>query len=123
MRVANTEIKNFINGDMSGSLTSPAYSLNQVYIWSVQFVFTGAPVGTISIQVSDDPGTDTGGNPPQPTNWTTLTQAAPNQVPVSIAAAGDVTINSDPAGYNWIRFLYIRTSGTGTINGQLNTKG
>ena len=118
MRVANTQIKNFINGDMSGNLTSSAYSMNQVYGWSAQFVFTGAPVGTLKVQVSDDPGTDTGGTPPQPTNWTDLANSA-----TAIAAAGDITFNADLAFYNWIRFIYTASSGTGSINGRLNTKG
>lgn len=122
MRVNNVAI--FTNGDMSlGSLTSQAFSLFQVYIWNAQFVFTGAPVGTLSVQVSSDPGMDTAGFPPQPTHWTTLTQPAPNTLPVAIAAAGDADINSDPAGYNWVRFVYTKTSGTGSLNGRLNTKG
>lgn len=121
MRVNNIAI--FTNGDMSGNLTSQAFSLYQVYIWSAQFTFTGAPVGTLSVQVSDDPGSENTGDSQTPTHWTNLTQAAPNALPIAIAAAGDATINSDPAGYNWIRFIYTFTGGTGSMSGQLNTKG
>lgn len=118
MRVANTTIVGFINGDMSASITSQAYSTYQIYGWSAQFVFTGAPVGSLKVQVSDDPYVNAQNVVQVPTNWTDLANSA-----TAIAAAGDITYNVNLAFYNWIRFVYTRTSGTGTINGRLNIKG
>lgn len=116
MRVTN-EVVFSGGGDMSGSLTSSSFPINQVYGWSAQFVFTGSPVGTLKVQVSCDynvaPNTT-----PAPTNWTDLADSS-----LSISAAGDITYNVNLAFYNWIRFIYTRSSGSGTINGRLNLKG
>ena len=101
MRTANTAITNFVNGNMSGNITSPAYNLYQVYGWSAQFVFTGAPVGTLKVQVSCDPGYATTGTQELPTNWTDLAGSS-----ASISAAGNITYNVNLAFYNWIRFIY-----------------
>lgn len=118
MRVANTTITNFVNGDMSGSLTSPAYSVYQIYGWSAQFVFTGSPVGSLKVQVSNDPYVNAQNVVQVPTNWTDLANSA-----TAIAAAGDITYNVNLSFYNWIRFIYTFSSGTGSINGRLNIKG
>lgn len=118
MRVSNSPITNFVNGDMSGNLTSPEIQLNQVYGWSAQFVFTGSPVGTLKVQVSDDPSYVAEGTTPVPTHWTDLANSSQ-----SISAAGDITYNANIAFYNWIRFQYVFTSGTGTISGRCNLKG
>lgn len=116
MRVSNSEIPNFINADMSSSLLSPAISVYQIYGWSSQFVFSGSPVGTLSVEVSCDPFQSEG--VVDPTHWTTLKDS-----PTSISAAGDVCYNVDIAFYNWIRFRYVATSGAGSISGRVNIKG
>lgn len=116
MRVFNFPITNFVNGSMGASITSPEISVYQTYGWSAQFVFTGSPVGTLKVQVSDDPYQSEGNV--TPTNWTDLADSSQ-----SISAAGDITYNVNLAFYNWIRFVYTRGSGTGTINGRMNSKG
>lgn len=118
MRVANTPITNFVSASMTGNITSPEYSLYQVYGWSAQFVFTGSPAGTLKVQVSCDPFYQAEGMTPSPTHWTDLANSAQ-----TISAAGDITYNVNLAFYNWIRFVYSFDSGTGTINGRLNLKG
>lgn len=118
MRVANTTIGNFIAGDMSVNITSPEYSVYQIYGWSAQFTFTGAPVGVLKVQASDDPMYVAEGTTPQPTHWSDISGSS-----TSISAAGDVMYNFNGSFYNWIRFVYTATSGTGSITGRLNIKG
>lgn len=118
MRVANFQIPSFISGDMSGSLLSSAISVYQIYGWSAQFVFSGSPVGTLSVEVSDDAYQNMDNAPQTPTNWTVLANSSQ-----SISAAGDITYNVNLAFYNWVRFRYTFSSGTGTINGRINLKG
>lgn len=118
MRVSNFQITNFVNGDMSASITSPAYSVYQIYGWSAQFVFTGAPVGSLVVEVSCDPYLNDYNGQQTPTNWTTLADSS-----TSISAAGDVMYNVNLSFYNWVRFKYVFTSGTGSINGRMNLKG
>lgn len=104
-------------GDMSGNITTAAFPINQTFGWAAQFVYTGAPVGDLKVQISCDP--NLGPNSvPLPTNWTDLGSAS-----VSISASGDCAFNVDLAFYSWIRFVYTRTSGSGSITGRLNIKG
>lgn len=116
MRVSNFTV--YTAGDMAGSLTSAAVSLYQIYGWSAQFVFTGSPVGTLKVQVSDDRYLNEYNAVQTPTNWTDLVDSS-----TAIAAAGDITYNVDTAYYNWIRFVYTRSSGSGTLDGRVNLKG
>lgn len=117
MRVTNEVI--FSNGNMSGSLTSVAYPISSVVGWAAQFVYTGSPNGTLKVQIScdaDAPLNSTTAS--RPTNWSDLGGSS-----VTIAAAGDNAYNVDLSYYNWIRFVYTASSGSGTINGRANLKG
>lgn len=116
MRVYNDPI--FSAVDASVTQTSVAFPINQVIGYSAQFVWTGTVAGTIKIQVSDDPGT-TASSPSQlPTHWTDYSGST-----ISVSGAGNGTFNVNDAFYNWIRFVYTAASGTGTMSGNLNTKG
>lgn len=116
MRVNNDPI--FTASDASVTQTSVAFPVNQVIGYSAQFVWTGSPVGTIKIQVSDDPGTTASSPSQQPTHWTDYSGST-----ISVSGAGNGTFNVNDAFYNWIRFVYTASSGSGTISGILNTKG
>jgi hypothetical protein len=41
-------------GDMAGSLNSNGVDLQQIFMFAIQAVYTGAPVGTLKLQVSND---------------------------------------------------------------------
>lgn len=116
MRVSNSVV--FSAGDMSGTLTSAAIPLFNIFGWSAQFTYTGSPVGTLKVQVSCDPDPQGGPQVPLPTHWTDLANSS-----VSISAAGDSTYNVDLSFYNWIRFIYTFSSGTGALSGRVNLKG
>lgn len=117
MRVSNDVIIDA--GDMSGDLTSSVISLDQVYGYSVQAVFTGSPNGTLKLQCSDDPGSaERAPLGSGVTNWTDITGAT-----FSITGAGDATFNVNLAFYKWARLVYTRTSGSGSLTARCNTKG
>jgi hypothetical protein len=116
MRAANTQIFNAVS--MATNQTSINIPLYNVYGWSAQFVFTGSPVGTMAVYVSCDPYPDNQAGLPAPTNFTLLADSTLN-----IAAAGDITYNVNLAFYNWIKFVYTRTSGSGSLTGRVNLKG
>lgn len=87
-------------GDMSqASLTSLNISLNQLSSVSIQCVFTGAPSGTIKLQFSVDA-----------TTWTDDADSS-----YTIAAAGDLMylVNKMPAQY--VRSVYTKSGGTGSL--------
>lgn len=116
MRVANFPI--FTSQSMASSFNSSEISLFNIYGWSAQFVFTGSPVGTLKVQVSDDPGSENTGSNKAPTNWTDLANSSQ-----SISAAGNISYNVNLSFYNWIRFVYAASSGSGSMTGRANLKG
>ncbi len=85
-------------GDMSGSLISDVYDLQYKSLAAVQAFYTGTPVGSLVVQVSNDG-----------THWSTA------QTATAISAAGDIMINLGLVGYQFLRVIYTRTSGTGAL--------
>lgn len=87
---------------MGGSLTSPVIDVSKLNGWAVQFVWTGSPTGTIKVQASIN-GTD----------FDDVTDATTDTGGV----AGKFTFNTAyPVSYPYIRMLYTRVSGTGSLN-------
>lgn len=107
--------------DMSGaSCISSGIDLQQIGTLSLQAVYTGAPVGTLKVQVSADnvQPSQTANPTANVVNWTDYTGSS-----VAISAAGNTLYNMTFAGYRWARLVYTKTSGTGTINATANGKG
>lgn len=102
-------------GDMSGDITSAAQQLDYTIGFSVQLVFAGSPVGTFKLQSSCDPSV----YPAAPTNWDDITSSSQA---ISAAGSGTYNFNQTP-GFKYVRAVYTRTSGTGTLNARINTKG
>jgi hypothetical protein len=117
----------YTNQSMTTSSTSIGTDINQEFSWSIQVEWTGAPVGTFTIQVSNDivPVAASTGNPvgPDPAanvvNWSTYTGSA---VPVT-GSAGNWMWISQLGPYRWVRLAYAATSGTGTMSAVLYGKG
>lgn len=101
-------------GDMSlASLTSTTLPLQFEDNVGLQFVWTGAPVGTIAVQVSLDQ-----------TNWTDIPSTAfvgTYPVPGTTTSPGYLDMALLSAAY--MRVIYTRTSGTGTLNLMAVAKG
>lgn len=85
-------------GDMSGSLTSAVYDLQYKSLAAVQAFYTGSPVGSLVVQGSCDG-----------THWST------QQTATAISAAGDILLNIGLVGFQFLRVIYTRSSGTGSL--------
>jgi len=108
------------NGDMSGNITSKVTIIDNKTIIGYDISWTGtAPVGTMSVQVSNSYSENADGSVRNAGNWTTLTLSAPT--PVS-GATGNGFIDVDLTGGYAIRLVYTRTSGTGTMNAVICAK-
>lgn len=118
-------------GDMSqASLTSTVTNIQFLDDIGCQFSWTGSPVGTIAIQVSADYAQD-GMSPPNVTNaghWIPLTFTYWNgsafvtdtSIPTSVGSPVyiDLAFLSAP----WIRAVYTKTSGSGTLTASITAK-
>lgn len=107
-------------GSMGASLNSDPIDVKNLIIGSLQIVFTGAPVGSIKLQASDDVYQFLKQPEPQPapTNWTDIADST-----LAIAAAGNIMYNLSSMGYDMVRVVYTRTSGTGTMSIRMVGKG
>jgi hypothetical protein len=96
---------------MGGDYTSSPVYLNQIAMGSIEAVWTGSPVGEIKLQVSVNHKEAANGGVAVAGTWTDYTNSE-----YSMTTAGSVVWNLSNIGYQYIRVVYTRTSGTGTLN-------
>lgn len=103
---------------MAGSLISSPTILQSLSKIAYQAVWTGtSPVGTISIQGSENYSLNPNGQVNNTGTWTTLTLAYNGTLVTSVPVTGntgDALIDLETGIYA-LRLIYTRTSGTGTI--------
>ena len=98
------------DGDMSGAtVTSATTNIQYLDNIAYQLYWTGTPTGTFDVQVSGDN-----------TNWASLPL---NPVPAATASSGSAFIDIYQTAANYIRVVYTRTSGSGTLNVLISAKG
>lgn len=123
MRIANNSlIEDPVSMDASFILM-PLF-LGSIIDYSIQLVFTGAPMGSFKLQCSNDPAPNM--TMPQVIvqyenviNWTDVKDS--EQV---ISEAGDHLWNVQDCGYQWVRVVYTNTLGTGSlVDARFNIKG
>lgn len=117
------------SGDMSAaSLTSSVTNIQFLDDIGVQFNFSGSPVGSFAVQVSADYAQDTFGNVTNPGNWAPLTfsyfNGATTITATSIPTSAGSPIYIDMALLSapWIRAVYTKVSGTGTLDAYITAK-
>jgi hypothetical protein len=108
------------NGDMSSNIISAVTVIQNSSMLSYDISWTGtAPVGVMSVQVSNTYSQYADGSVNNPGNWTTLTLSSP---PTVSGSTGNGFIDIDATGAYAIRLVYTRTSGTGTMNATISGK-
>lgn len=106
---------------MGASVNSRGKEMSDVWVASIQAFWTGGSAdGTLKLQTSDDNvPVGTGANQSaQVVNWTDYTGSS-----TVVAGAGDFTWRLEAIGDKWIRVVYTRTSGTGTLTINFMGKG
>ena len=112
MRVSNELGLSALDMSVVGSQNGSAILVQNCVSFSVQSVSTSTGVGVIKVQVSNDSVKDT------PTNWTDLASAT-----INVTAASTLILAKTEICYQWIRLVYTRTSGSGTLNARVKTIG
>lgn len=114
-----------LNGDMTTTVHSNGVDVNQLAIGSISAVWTGTPVGTLSLEVSNDyVSVGSGPNNAQTnqsvnvTTWSDYTNSHQ-----AVSGPGNFTWNLNYLGFRWIRLTYTPASGTGSITVQFSGKG
>jgi hypothetical protein len=107
MRIYNERILSAVS--LGADATSAVADMDHMGMASIHAIWTGTPTGTLSVQVSVN-GVD----------WV----APPTALSVAIAgAAGQVVWTMPDLTWKAVRVIYVRTSGTGTVNAWVNAKG
>lgn len=114
-----------MGASITGAITSTQY-LDDI---GIQFTWSGSPVGLLSIEISADYARDINGNVTNTGHWVPITFSYWNgsslvtgtTVPTSVGSPVyfDLALLSAP----WIRPVYTRTSGTGTLTATITAKG
>lgn len=98
-----------VNGDMSGNIASAAIPLQQAFMCGIQAVFSGSPVGSLFLSVSND--------------GVTYSTYNSSDNPQAVSAAGNYYWTIPATPFNFLKLNYTVTSGTGTLNATSSYKG
>lgn len=117
MRFAPVSLLTSPPQSMGTSFKSTGIDLNQTVLYSIEAVWTGSPVGSFNLEVSNDivPVNPSATNPvgADPAglvvNWVTYTGSS-----TAVSGAGNFLWNCLDAGYRWVRVSYTAASGSGS---------
>jgi hypothetical protein len=101
---AYTKIVN--SGNMAASITSDIYTIAGRKVYAIHAIYTGSPVGTLTLEASNDGST-----------WATVTGSS-----TAVSGASNTFFNVADAGYEMVRLKYTLASGTGTLNAYASYK-
>lgn len=117
--------KTITNGDMStASITSAVTAIEFLDNIGIQINFTGSPVGTFAVQISMDYDQDQNGNVISAGNWITMPvqQGSTSYTAIPTSLGSPIYLDLNQLSAPWIRLVYTRTSGTGTLNAFIAAK-
>ena len=101
------------DGDMSSDIVSKVTIIRKMSEISYSVAWAGtAPVGSVSVQVSNDFAQNADGTIKNPGTWNTLPLSGPTNVSGS---SDNGFIDIDASGAYAIRLVYTATSGTGLM--------
>jgi hypothetical protein len=101
------------NASMTTSVTSAVTIIQKLSQVGYDISWSGTPVGTFSVQVSNTYTQNSEGVVQNPGNWTTLTLSS---VPAATGSAGNGYIDIDAISAYAMRLVYTAGSSTGTLN-------
>jgi hypothetical protein len=106
-----------IDGEsMAANITSRPTYINQLPGISYDLVWTGNPVGTIEVQVSNTYSQDALGNVTNAGSWNTLpTSAFSGTYPSPTGTASNGFLDLVGTQAAWVRLVYVAASGAGTL--------
>jgi len=115
-------INAIVNGNMAGNLISIPTICDKLSMMSYSYSWAGAsPVGTVSVQVSDDYSEFPNGQVNNAGTWNTLPLSSGNTVALT-GNTGNGGIDVLQTGFYAIRTIYTFTSGSGALQVDFNGK-
>lgn len=101
---------------MVSNITGPATNMYGPTILGYDISWTGTPIGTFAVQVSNTYTQDNLGNVINAGNWSTIpTTAFSGTYPVPAGSAGNGFLDIVGTGATWCRLVYTAGSSTGNL--------
>lgn len=101
---------------MATNIISPPTNINMLPGLSYDLQWTGAPVGTFAVQVSNSYSQNPDGSVQTPGQWSTLpTSSFQGTYPVPAGSPGNGFLDIVGTEAAWIRLVYTATSGAGNL--------
>lgn len=121
MRVYNKQI--ISAQPLNVSSNSDYMELKNIYMYCITAIITGTPTGTLKLQASNDPETNTTvpNSTAPPVNWVDIDDST-----FTVTSAGNNMWNVREVAYNYVRVVYTDASGgasTATMKIIINCKG
>lgn len=120
MNSAGIKIVNAVS--MGGSINSAGVRISQDFAYTIGAYWTGTPTGTLKLQFSTDNVNTVPSNADPAVNvvnWYDYTGSSQSLT----GSAGNFGFIVTDASYFWVRLVYTRISGTGTLSADINIKG
>lgn len=117
------------NGDMSGSLISAVTDIQFLDDIGIQLNFTGSPVGTFSVQVSSNHFNATTLQPLVAGTWASIPvtywdgAAFVTSTTIPTSVGSPIILDLNQLGSTYLRVIYTRASGTGSLTAVVTGKG
>lgn len=99
---------------LNTDVISEPVPLKNMFMYNICATITGSPSGSIKLQASNDPETNTTQALPIPVNWVDITNS-----PFNINSAGRTMWNVTDIAYNYVRVVYTDFS-AGASNAKMN---
>lgn len=111
------QFRNIVNGDMSqASITSAVTDIQFLDNIGIQLDFSGSPVGTFDVQISLNYSIDNLSNTVISSGtWVTIASG-------STSGGSPIFFDLNQLSAPFIRVVYTKTSGTGTLNSIISAK-
>lgn len=111
------------SGNMaSASITSTVTQIQFLDNIGIQINYTGSsPVGVVNVQISADYAQDPQGVVTNTGNWINMTFGTTTDIAIP-GATSPIYFDIQETSAPWIRVVYTKTSGTGTMNAFITAK-
>lgn len=106
-------------GNMAATVHSVPSNIKMMSLAGYDLSWTGTPVGTFTVEVSNSYTQDPNGNAINAGNWTALTLST---AVTATGAAGGAFIDIDAVSASWMRLTYTPSSGTGILTAIFSAK-
>lgn len=104
------------SGDMSGHITGSVYAIQYEDNVGMQAVWSGTPTGSLTVQASLTYEERGNGLVHASGTWTTVQDDVGSPMSLALSGSGDALFDLNQLPFPFVRVVYTRTGGSGTLD-------